>query len=122
MPFFGGGGGDYHIVVTNVKGGTDAAPALIGDNNMALGNGALQNAENVDAFIAIGNNAANALVDAQGNASVVIGYRVVEEATGLNNVVAISPRSENMGDASGPTSIADSVLIGLGAGTNAPIF
>lgn len=122
MPFFGGGGGDYHIVVTNIKGGTDAAPAIVGDNSMALGNGALQNAQNVDAFIAIGNNAANAVVDSDDNASVVIGYRSLEQATNISDVIAIAPRSTNQGDVSDPDSISGSILIGLGAGTNAPIF
>lgn len=71
MPFLVPGGGDYQIVGTNIKGGTNAAPAVIGDNNMALGNGALQNIQNGDVNIAIGNTALSNLVDTNGN--VVIG-------------------------------------------------
>lgn len=122
MPFFGGGGGDYKIVVTNIKGGTDAAPALVGDNNMALGNGALQSAENVDAIIAVGNGALNAVVDASGNAGIVIGYLALNETEQINDVIALTPKSDNLGDAYDPLEVATSVLIGIGAGTTKPAF
>lgn len=86
MPFFGGGQGDYHIVVTNIKGGTDAAPAVVGSNNMALGNASLESAEGAFSNIAIGNNAGTNVVDGSNN--VFLGYNAGDTAIGsINNVI-----------------------------------
>lgn len=116
MPFFGGGGGDYHIVVTNIKGGTNAAPALVGNNNMALGNASLQNAALADKNIAIGNNALVNIIDKTNN----VGIGVISDTqltdidgsvlVGNNTGVTISGDSVNDGN------IADSVIIGVSAG------
>ena len=107
MPFFGGGGGDYHIVATNIKGGTQAAPAVIGDNNMALGNGSLQNALNADRNIAVGNLALNGVTT--GSDNIGIGYDCASSLEGGTNNVFI-------GNALDPFSSAvESVAIGSGA-------
>src|SRR5574337_699228 len=79
MPFFGGGGGDYHIIVTNIKGGNDANPSGTGSNNMALGNGALQSLTIGDGNVAIGNNAGNAFTTE--NANTVLGYNAATLVT-----------------------------------------
>lgn len=84
MPFFGGSG-QYVIVGTNIKGGTDAAPSVVGDDNMALGNGALQSAVNANRNIAIGNDALDALVS--GYENVVIGDKAATASTGNEDTV-----------------------------------
>lgn len=94
MPFFGGGIGDYHIVVTNITGGTDALPATGGSNNMALGNAALQSAVLGDNNIAIGNNAAVSAT--QPYRSVIIG-----ESAGITPT--------------GASSLSDCVIVGADA-------
>lgn len=112
MPFFGGGGGDYHIVETNIKGGTDAAPAIIGTNNMALGNGALQNADNADYNIAIGNLAGTNIQFGFNNT--LLGYSAGAGLTdGLNNTfIGYSAGTDNqVGEFN--------VLVGNGAGSGA---
>lgn len=70
MPFFGGGAGDYIIVGTNIKGGNLALPAVIGDNNMGLGNGAGQSVVNADRNIFIGNEAGK-LVETQNDNTII---------------------------------------------------
>lgn len=72
MPFFGGGSSDYKIVGTNIKGGTGAMPAVIGDNNIALGLGSMNAAINTDRQIAIGTSAAGAI--ATGYDNIYVGY------------------------------------------------
>ena len=118
MPFFGGGGGDYHIVATNIKGGTQAAPAVIGDNNMALGNGALESALNADRNIAVGNEAAQSLITGYDN--VFIGYRA---AYGVNET---TQSSVFIGKEAGFSSIGDfsnfSVCVGVWAGFEAALI
>lgn len=114
MPFFGGGGGggDYKINGTNIEGGTLAIPAIIGDNNMALGNGSLQNAINSDANIAVGNNSLNKQTDALYNVS--IGYQSLSEITTGSNNIAIGAYVNkpffSLGDQS--DDINSSVLVG----------
>jgi len=108
MPFFGGGGGDYHIVATNIKGGNQAAPAVTGTNNMALGNGALQSALNADNNIAVGNLALNAVTTGGNNLSV--GYNSFPVLALGNFVVAVGG---NTGAES--TGSQESVIIGYGA-------
>ncbi len=110
MPFFGGGSGDYHIVATNIKGGTLAAPAVIGDNNMALGNGALQLLANGDRNIAVGTNALSDVVNSPDN--IGIGY-----AAGSGVVVG----TENVFVGNNiylPDDAEQSVIIGNNAGNN----
>lgn len=90
MPFFGGdggGAGDYKIEGTNIIGGNDVMPAIIGDFNMGLGNGSLQNAINSSANIAVGNNSLNTQTDALYNVS--IGYQSLSEITTGSNNIAI---------------------------------
>lgn len=80
MPFFGGGGGDYHIVATNIKGGTGAAPAVTGTNNMALGNASLNALTTGVTNLGIGNNAGKLLTI--GNDNIAIG----EDDTGVGTL------------------------------------
>ena len=96
MPFFGGGSGDYHIIVTNIKGGTDAAPATTGSNNMALGNGALQNLIVGDDNIAIGNNAGQA-INNSGHTVIIGAHSLAGSAkmTSIDNAVVIG---DHIGD------------------------
>ena len=108
MPFFGGGGGDYIIVGTNIKGGTNAAPAVIGDNNMALGNGALESALNADENIAIGNLALNAI--STGSRNISIGHNSFPNLALGTFVTSIGG---NTGAQS--TGSQQSVIIGHGA-------
>ena len=84
MPFFGGTG-KYIIVGTNIKGGNDAAPAVIGDNNMALGNGALKSLIDGDGNIAIGNNAGNSIEDNSGN--IIIGHDALASGPASNSII-----------------------------------
>lgn len=108
MPFFGGGGGDYHIVGTNIKGGNQALPATIGTNNMGLGNGALQSALGADNNIAIGNLSLNAVTT--GNNNISIGYDSFPVLALGAYVVAVGG---NTGAES--TGSQESVIIGYGA-------
>lgn len=108
MPFFGGGGGDYHIVGTNIKGGNQALPATIGTNNMGLGNGALQSALGADNNIAIGNLSLNAVTT--GNNNISIGYDSFPVLAIGAYVVAVGG---NTGAES--TGSQESVIIGYGA-------
>lgn len=121
MPFFGGGGGDYHIVATNIKGGTQAAPAVIGDNNMALGNGAGQNLLNADSNIFIGNNAGNAITT--GSDNTIIGHNAGAALTTENFNVHIGADISSTGAGStlinilqetqsGPSSSDNCICIG----------
>lgn len=113
MPFFGGGGGDYHIIVTNIKGGTDAAPSVVGSDNMALGNGALQNATLCDYNIAIGNNAGNSLAD--GGYNVIIGGlagNVLQQSSDTNIIIGYHAAFNS------PASSRGNVIIGTGAYSN----
>lgn len=70
MPFFGGGG-DYKIVGTNIRGGNDALTIVVGVDNIALGNGAQSGNIDGDSNIAIGNLALSSNVD--GSTNVVVG-------------------------------------------------
>jgi hypothetical protein len=111
MPFFGGGGaGDYHIVATNIKGGTGAAPAIIGDNNMALGNGSLAVALNSDDNIAVGNGALGTITNWSGN--VAVGHL---SGNGIDEVLYSTLVGANSGYYS---SVRYSVVIGNSAGAN----
>lgn len=114
MPFFGGGQGEYHIVVTNIKGGTNAAPAVIGDNNMALGNAALQNAENADANIAVGNNAL--VLNVTGSNNVSIGANSGANISSGSNNIFIGFGADSEGEM--PGILTDGVVVG----TNADLF
>ena len=66
MPFFGGGG-EYKIVGTNIKGGNDALGVTIGVDNMALGNGAFQTLVIGDDNLAIGNGAGQSVTEINGS-------------------------------------------------------
>lgn len=107
MPFFGGGQGDYFIVGTNIKGGTDAAPAVVGDNNMALGLDALQALQNGDANIAIGTEAGMLLTDFSGN--VVIGHNALNASDGVEYSVVIGHGAQV------DPNFTQNVIIGAGA-------
>lgn len=120
MPFFGGGGGgggDYHIDGTNIKGGNGVMPAIIGDNNMALGNGAGAQFINTDRTIAIGNGAAGTLQNVGDN--VVIGIDALSPGDPL--VVNSADRNVVIGNyaakslAFGGTGTDESVIIGYEA-------
>src|SRR5574337_499515 len=87
MPFFGGGGGDYHIVGTNIKGGNQALPATIGTNNMGLGNGARQSVIDGNNNVLIGNLAGNAFVSEIDN--VVIGYNAAPLVTSFTGAATV---------------------------------
>ena len=115
MPFFGGGSGDYLIVGTNIKGGTGAAPAVIGDNNMALGNGALDSIINGDRNIAIGNGALNVSVNPLDN--VAIGYYAAGLVTSADKSVAIGGIS-----AQSVGYLTSSVIIGYGAASESNLI
>lgn len=117
MPFFGGGTGDYHIVGTNIKGGTQAAPAVIGDNNMALGNGAGQLLSNADQNVLIGNAAGAGLTNAVQN--IVMGY----EAGASMSPVAYSNVIIGAEAAGGAGSVSDfNQLIGSYCGYGATLY
>lgn len=102
MPFFGGGSA-YKIIGTNIKGGTDAAPAVIGSNNMALGNASLQNITSGDFNISIGNNALVSLTTGSNN--IGIGYNSGPVSNGDNCIVIGNNASDGI-------SASTSVIIG----------
>src|SRR5574340_579223 len=104
MPFFGGGDGDYHIIATNIKGGTNAAPAIIGTNNMALGNNALASALNNDNNIAIGNNALANIPDGFSGFT-VIGQSACDSALYMEPVTAVGYRAGHGATLQGGVSI-----------------
>jgi len=115
MPFFGGGGsggtGDYVITGTNIDGGTNAMPAVVGDNNMALGNAALQLLTTGDRNIVIGNLAANIITT--DNYNVVIGYFSGGNAELISRSVIIGDNAANNDGYPADTShISSSVIIG----------
>lgn len=129
MPFFGGsGGGDYHIDVTNIKGGTNAGQSVTGSNNMLLGNGSGQSLLLSDDNVFVGNNAGNMLgslsssniiigvnalsfYNAQVTDSVLIGHLAGYES--FNNNIT---RSVIVGERASPLSgSTDDVIIGMGA-------
>lgn len=87
MPFFGGSGGDYHIIATNIQGGTSAFAAGTGSNNMALGNGSLEFSSTGNDNISIGNNALNLLTT--GSRNVSIGYLSLWQTLANNDNVFI---------------------------------
>jgi hypothetical protein len=98
MPFFGGGG-DYKIVGTNIKGGNDALAVITGDYNMALGNGALQSSSTSNNNIAIGQNSLNLLVAAfvdDSSDNVSIGAYAADTATSVFESVIIGSQSLNL--------------------------
>lgn len=118
MPFFGGGGGgagDYVITGTNIDGGTGAMPAIIGDNNMALGNGAMAGALNTDRSIAIGNGALPNLSDSADN--IAIGYNAAAFAeSGFSDYGNIVIGNNTLGAATfGGNGVYENVIIGRNA-------
>lgn len=117
MPFFGGGGGggDYVITGTNIDGGAGAMPAIIGDNNMALGNGAMAGALNTDRSIAIGNGALPNLSDSADN--IAIGYNAAAFAeSGFSDYGNIVIGNNTLGAATfGGNGVYENVIIGRNA-------
>lgn len=73
MPFFGGIS-SYHIVGTNIKGGNDAAAAVTGNNNIALGNGALANIIGGDYNVGIGNDSGSGVINGSDNVFIEADY------------------------------------------------
>jgi hypothetical protein len=76
MPFFGGGG-QYQIIGTNIRGGNEAIPSVEGVNNIALGNGAQNQNISGNYNISVGKSALASMSGSDNN--VVIG---VNSATG----------------------------------------
>lgn len=110
MPFFGGGGGDYHIVATNIKGGTAAAPAVTGSNNMALGNGALTLLDVGSNNISVGNLAGASITN--GGNNLFIGYRAgTDVISNSSSLIVIGNGALTSTD----NTSSSSVVIGEGA-------
>lgn len=116
MPFFGGAGGDYHIIVSNIQGGTNALAAVTGSNNMALGNGALQFAGATDFSIAIGNGALPNITAGQRN--IAIGYLAASLPDSVNigyyDNIVIGDNALTNGSWQG-SGVYDNVIIGSNA-------
>lgn len=132
MPFFGGGG-DYHIVGTEIKGGVDALTVSTGDYNIALGDGALQYNTTGNDNIALGATALQ--YNTTGNDNIGIGYQALNSifgnsdnniAIGSNSILSLTSSYNNiaigytalrhLGDSF--TGLNDNIAIGAGAGVN----
>jgi len=120
MPFFGGGGsggtGDYVITGTNIDGGTNAMPAVVGDNNMALGNAALQLLTTGDQNISIGNNSGNTIDT--GNGNILIGFNAGQSANSgavYGNVII----GDDAGNGAGTYSDSNVLIGGLAGNAKA---
>ena len=107
MPFFGGAG-QYQIIGTNIRGGNEALPSVEGANNIALGNGALQETITGSENIAIGNDAGKNDNLGSNSYNVLIGFDSLKDLSG--NAAA----SVAIGTLSGSycTSFPENVAIG----------